>query len=132
VIAARPAPVAAPAAAAAPSAPAPAAAANISWINLGAAASGQMISVDATSLKEDGSHRSGWFRLTNPGQAARSSNAYLLRVDCTARTINSMALRKHGPSGAVTEQRDFGPGGEGAAQVEGGTVMEIAYLALCT
>ena len=114
-----------------PTAPAARAAAPV-WVNLGAAPTGQSIAVDASSLDEDGSYRSGWFRLTNPGATARNSSSYLLRVDCTARTINSMAVRKYGPDGAITEERDFGPGGEGAAAVEAGTVMEIAYLALCT
>ena len=109
-----------------------AAAAASTWVNLGAAASGQSIAVDAASLGEQGSYRSGWFRLTNPGQSTRASPSYLLRVDCAGRTINSMAVRKHGANGAVTEQRSFGPNGEGAAPVENGTVMQIAYLALCT
>jgi len=102
------------------------------WVNLGAAPTGQSIAVDASSLSEDGSYRSGWFRLTDPGATARSASSYLLRVDCAARTINSMALRKYGPNGAITEERTLGPSGEGAAAVESGTVMQIAYLALCT
>ena len=118
--------------AATPPPPAAPTAAPVTWINLGAAPTGQAIAVDASTLKEEGAYRSGWFRLTDPGASARSANAYLLRVDCAAKTINSMALRKHGPTGAVTEQRDHGPNGEGALKVEGGTVMEIAYLALCT
>ncbi len=114
-------------------APAPAAApASATWVNLGAAPTGQTIAVDAASLAEEGSYRRGWFRLGSPGESARSATNYLLRVDCAARTINSMAIRKHGANGAVTDTRDFGPNGEGAAPVEGGTVMEIAYLALCT
>ena len=129
---------AAPAAsqATAPAAPLPTApaarTAAPTWVNLGAAPTGQSIAVDASSLSEDGSYRSGWFRLTNPGAAARSGSSYLLRVDCTARTINSMGVRKYGSNGAITEERDFGPNGEGAAAVESGTVMQIAYLALCT
>jgi len=102
------------------------------WVNLGAAPTGQSIAVDASSLSEDGSYRSGWFRLTDPGATARSASSYLLRVDCAARTINSMALRKYSPNGAITEERTLGPSGEGAAAVESGTVMQIAYLALCT
>jgi hypothetical protein len=117
---------------AAPTPPAAAAPAVATWINLGAAPTGQMISVDASSIEEVAPYRRAWFRLTNPGQAGRSSSSYLLRIDCAARTINSMALRKHGPNGAVTEQKDHGAAGEGALPVEGGTVMEIAYLALCT
>jgi hypothetical protein len=118
----------------APPAPAPAAvsASPVTWVNLGAAPTGQAIAVDATSLREEGAYRSGWFRLTNPGASGRSATAYSLRVDCAARTINPMAIRKFGPTGAVTEERDYGPSGEGALKVEGGTVMEIAYLALCT
>jgi hypothetical protein len=111
------------------SGPAPATAA--AWINLGAAQSGQAISVDASSLGETGSFRSGWFRLTNPGET-KGSTSYLLRVDCAARTINSMAMRRYGPNGAPTASRDFGPNGEGATAIERGTVMEIAFLALCT
>lgn len=102
------------------------------WLNLGAAASGQTIAINAASLSEQGSTRKAWFRLTNPGQSGPSAGSYLLQVDCGTRTINAMATRRHGPDGAVLEERDFGPGGEGAAAVAGGTVMEIAYLALCT
>jgi hypothetical protein len=101
------------------------------WVNLGAAQSGQSIAVDASSLAEEGNYRSGWFRLTEPG-GARGNAAYLLRVDCSAKTINSMAVRKLGATGAATEEKSFGPNGEGAAAVESGTVMQIAYLALCT
>jgi hypothetical protein len=42
-----------------------------------------------------------------------------------------MALRNTGRR-RRTEQKDHGAAGEGALPVEGGTVMEIAYLALCT
>jgi hypothetical protein len=114
-----------------PAAP-PAAPAQTAWINLGAAPTGQMIAVDASSIGEVTPYRRAWFRLTNPGQVGRSSTTYLLQIDCTAKTINSMALRKHGPTGAITEQKDHGAAGEGALQIESGTVMEIAYLALCT
>jgi len=111
-----------------PAAPAASAAA---WINLGAAPTGQAISVDASSLSGSGDSRSGWFRLTNP-DGGRGNTAYLLRVDCAARTINSMAIRKYDAAGAVTDSRDFGSAGEGAVPIESGTVMEIAYLAMCT
>lgn len=122
--------VAPPAPAATPE-PAPARPSAAAWVNLGAAQSGQSIAVDASSLAEDGAYRSGWFRLTNPGEQ-RGSSSYLLRVDCAAKTINSMAVRKYGANGAMAEERSFGPNGEGAARVEDGTVMQIAYLALCT
>ena len=125
-----------------PPAPAPRAAAPVgattpvaakaTWISLGAAPTGQSIAVDASSLREEGAYRTGWFRLAKVGETSRNANSYLLRVDCSARTINSMELRKHGPNGAVTEQRSFGPNGEGANPVEAGTVLEIAYLSLCS
>ena len=126
-----PAPVAA-AAAPAEAAPAPAGAPPSLWLNLGAAASGQSISVNASSIREEGAAREAWFRLTNPAGAGPTGNSYLLRIDCTARTINSMACRRLGPDGAVAEERDYRPAGEGVGPIAGGTVMEIAYLALCT
>jgi hypothetical protein len=102
------------------------------WVNLGAAPTGQAIAVDAASIGQEATMRTAWFRFTNPGESRPSGNAYFLRIDCAAKTINSMALRKHDPAGAVVEQRDYGPAGEGVAPIETGTVMEIAYLALCT
>ena len=123
--------VAPPAPVTAPPEPAPMRPQAATWVNLGAAQSGQSIAVDASSLAEEGGYRSGWFRLTNPGEQ-RGNSSYLLRVDCSAKTINSMAVRKYGANGAVSEERSFGPGGEGAAAIENGTVMQIAYLALCT
>jgi hypothetical protein len=102
------------------------------WLNLGSAGTGQSIAVNATSISEEGSTREAWFRLTNPGETGASPNAYLLRIDCAARTLNSMAFRRFGPDGAVAEERDYRPDGEGVGPIAGGTVMEIAYLALCT
>lgn len=102
------------------------------WLNLGAAPSGQSIAVNAASLVEQGPTRQAWFRLTNPGDSGPSPNTYLLRIDCTARSLNSMAFRRHGPDGEIAEERDFRPDGEGVTAIAGGTVMEIAYLALCT
>ena len=122
-----PTPVAAAAADAAPAAP-PASL----WLNLGAAPTGQSIAVNAASLVEDAGHRQAWFRLTDPGAAGPSSNSYLLRINCAERTMNSMAFRRHSPDGQVAEERDYRPNGEGATAIAGGTVMEIAYLALCT
>lgn len=112
--------------------PAPARRRAQTWISLGAAPTGQTIAVDASSLAEQGGYRTGWFRLPKPGESSRSANSYLLRVDCTARTINSMALRKHGPDGTITEERSYGTEGEGAVAAEAGTVLEIAYLSLCS
>lgn len=118
-----------PPAAAAPAPEAPAAAP--AWVNLGAAPTGQSIAVDASSMAQGPSYRQAWFRITNPSEGRPSRTTYLLRIDCAARTINQMAIRRPGATGAE-EQRDYGPGGEGAVAVEGGTIMEIAYLALCT
>ena len=122
----------APVAAAAAPEPTAAAAAGPLWLNLGAAPTGQSIAVDAATIREQAGTREAWFRLTNPGASAPSGNAYLLRVDCQARTINSMAFRRSAPDGTVAEERDYRPAGEGMVPVAGGTVMEIAYLALCT
>lgn len=103
-----------------------------SWLNLGAAPTGQAIAIDAASVQDTPGRREAWFRITNPGDSGPTGASYRLRVDCSGRTINPMALRKIGADGAVSEEKDYGPGGEGALAVEGGTVMEIAYLALCT
>jgi hypothetical protein len=112
-------------------APAPASAPHL-WVNLGSAVSGQAIAVQVASVEQEGNVRTAWFRLTNPGQNAVGAPAYRLRIDCSARTINSMALRQYDASGAVAAERAHGPQGEGALPVEGGTVMELAFLALCT
>lgn len=103
------------------------------WVNLGAASTGQAIAIDALSLDRSSAQRpQAWFRVANPGQAGPSDTSYLLRIDCAGRTINPMAIRKHDPAGAVTEQRGYGPDGEGALPVEAGTVMEVAHRAICT
>jgi len=119
-----------------PAAPSPAPtatpAASPTWVNMGAAATGQAIAVEAASIQQEASTRRAWFRLTNPGQASTSAVSYLLRIDCPARTINPLAFRQYGPAGTVAVESDYGPNGEGALPVETGTVMEIAYLALCT
>jgi hypothetical protein len=125
------APPPAPVATAAP-APPPAAPGAPLWLNLGAAPSGQAISVDAASIVEEQNYRQAWFRLTDPGAGGPSAGTYLLRVHCSNRTMNSMAYRRLAADGTVAEERDYRPAGEGAIAVAGGTVMEIAYLALCT
>ena len=115
-----------------PEAPAPATPRPPSWLNLGAAPTGQAIAVDASSLEQDASSRKAWFRLTNPGEAQPLANAYLLRIDCARRTIEALARRRQDAAGAVTDLHDYGTGSEGPLPVEGGTVMEIAFLAMCT
>jgi hypothetical protein len=99
------------------------------WLNLGAAPTGQQIAVDAASIEQDASRRSAWFRLTDPGATAPSDRAYLLRIDCAARTIDERARRSRDASGATVEKQ---APSENPLPVEGGTVMEIAWLALCT
>lgn len=112
-----------------PSAATPAAA----WVNLGAATTGQAIAVDATSVDRSSAPQpQAWFRVTDPGATTPSNASYLLRIDCAARTINPMAIRKYDAAGAVTEQRQYGPTGEGALAIEAGTVMEVAHRAMCT
>jgi hypothetical protein len=112
------------AAAPAQASPAPAASA---WLNLGAAGTGQSIAVDASTIEQEGSTRTAWFRLTNPGATAPTGIAYHLRIDCAARTIRSLGKRN-----AAGEYREDGPPDSNPMPAEGGTVMEIAWLALCT
>lgn len=98
------------------------------WLNLGAAGSGQAIAVNAATIEQDGSHRRAWFRLTDPG-AAPSLDSFLLDIDCTHRTINARARERHDAAGAVAQHIDYP---DNPLAVEGGTVMEIAWLSLCT
>jgi hypothetical protein len=124
-----PAPVQASPAAPAPSAsPAPAAA---RWLNLGSGADKKAISIDASTLQGEMPVRSAWFRIVAPGAAA-TANSYLLQINCTARTVNPLASRKHDAKGGVTEEVQHGPTGAGANPIQGGSVIEIAYLSLCT
>lgn len=102
------------------------------WLNLGAAPTGQSIAVDASTLEQNGSVRKAWFRLTNPNEAQPSSVSYLLNIDCAGRTIEALAHRRQDPAGLVTDYREYARDAEGPLPIEGGTVMEIAYLALCT
>jgi hypothetical protein len=118
-----------------PGASAPAMAAALArpalWVNLGTAATGQAISVDASSLADGPSWRQAWFRLTNPGQAGAGDIAYLLRVDCAAKSITALGGRKYRPAGAMLEQKDY-PAPEGPLAVESGTVMELAFRGVCS
>ncbi len=102
------------------------------WLNLGAAPTGQAIAIDAATLEQQERVRKAWFRLTNPGEAQPLANAYLLRIDCASRTIEALARRRQDASGLVSDYQEYPPGSEGPMAVEGGTVMEIAYLAMCT
>jgi hypothetical protein len=99
------------------------------WLNLGAAGSGQSIAVDAATIEQDGATRTAWFRMTDPGAHAAADNTYRLRIDCQHRTINSLARRRRDAAGAIAEYREYP---DNPLPVEGGTVMEIAFLSLCT
>jgi hypothetical protein len=98
------------------------------WLNLGAAGSGQSIAVDASTLVEEGRTRTAWFRMTDPGTAA-SPDTYLLVIDCAHRTINARTRERRAPDGSVAERVDYP---DNPLAVEGGTVMEIAFLSMCT
>lgn len=100
------------------------------WLNLGAAPTGQQIAIDAASLREEGAEREAWFRLTDPGENA-SHIAYLLRVNCPARTIDPIGHRKPDESG-VEHYTEYPPEDDDRMAVESGTVMEIAFLSLCS
>ena len=119
-VAASPAPNSEPAAPTAPRAP--------TWLNLGAAGSGQSIAINAATIEQQGNQRSAWFRLTDP-HAPPSPDTFLLQIDCGHRTINAKARERHDAAGAVTQHVDYP---DNPLTVEGGTVMEIAWLSLCT
>jgi len=99
------------------------------WLNLGAAGSGQSIAINASTIEQEGPQRSAWFRLTDPGASAPSADTFLLHIDCTLRTINAKTRRRLDPAGAVADNVDYP---DNPLPVEGGTVMEIAFLSLCT
>jgi len=102
------------------------------WLNLGAATTGQRIAVDASSIEQDATLRRGWFRLTDPGAGAPSGISYQLSIDCRARTIAATARRVQDAAGNVTDHRDFSADDSRPNPVENGTVMEIAFLSVCT
>lgn len=100
------------------------------WVNLGAAKTGQGIAVDARSVTRGPSWRQAWFRLLNSDQGNVGDVGYLLRIDCPARQITAHAGRKYAPAGQLIEQREY-PTPEGPMTIEPGTVIEVAYHALC-
>lgn len=145
---------------------APATPAGPAWLNLGAATSGQLIAIDAATIRQDDSHRSAWFRLTDPPAAAPAPaeagathtgarsrahapasgpaaspptppsaptagarDSFLLEIDCARRTINAKARERRDAAGALLQHVDYP---DNPLHVEGGTVMEIAWLSLCT
>jgi hypothetical protein len=98
------------------------------WLSLGSAPSGQSIAVDGSTLQQEGATRTAWFRLVDPPPQPANPNIYRLRIDCQARTINSLARRRLEEDGRVSEFREYP---DNPLPIEGGTVMEIAFLSLC-
>jgi hypothetical protein len=98
------------------------------WLNLGAGGSGQSIAVNASTIEQQGNQRTAWFRLSDPGTGP-SADTFLLDIDCTHRTINAKARERHDATGAMIQHVDYP---DNPLPVEGGTVMEIAWLSLCT
>jgi hypothetical protein len=101
------------------------------WIDLGAADTGQRIAIDITSVVMTADKREGWFRLSNPGEAAPSLDAYRLRVDCPGRTITPTAARKYDSEGKIAQHEDYTAAWQQPLALEAGTVMEIAWKRLC-
>ncbi|HYD38220.1 MAG TPA: hypothetical protein VEA60_11435 [Allosphingosinicella sp.] len=101
------------------------------WIDLGAAETGQRIAVNISTVSGTPEKREGWFRLSNPGAAAPSEDAYRLRVDCAGKTITPTAARKLDPEGKVLQQEDYTAAWQQPLAIEAGTVMEIAWKRLC-
>lgn len=102
------------------------------WLNLGAAPSGQSISVDGASLEQEASARTAWFRMIDPPPTGTSLHAYKLRIDCSTRVILPLAHRLYNAAGAVVEERNYVGPEQVPSNVESGTVTEIAFLSLCT
>jgi hypothetical protein len=98
------------------------------WLNLGRAESGQSIAVDAASIQRTGTTGTAWFRMTNPGAEA-SPDIFHLVIDCRGRTINATERRRLDAEGHVAETRTYP---DNPLPVEDGTVMQIAWLSMCT
>jgi len=101
------------------------------WLNLGAAESGQSIAIDAMSIQQEGATRTAWFRMTDPDNGGPTSNNYRLRVNCQAKTVQPLALRSSDAAGQ-TSLREYTQAEAAAGPAESGTVLEIAYISLCT
>lgn len=98
------------------------------WLNLGSAGPGQSIAIDASTIEQSDTTRTAWFRLTDPGTPP-SDSSFLLAIDCRARTINARARQRRDAGGTVLERIDYP---DNPLRVENGTVMEIAWLAMCS
>jgi hypothetical protein len=70
--------------------------------------------------------------MTDPESGAPTTNNYRLRIDCQAKTVQPLALRQTNAAGAQVSLREYTPEEAKAGPAESGTVLEIAYLSLCT
>ena len=62
------------------------------WLSLGSAPSGQAIAIDGSTLEQEGTMRTAWFRLIDPPPAPANPNTYRLRIDCRrGRSTRSLA-----------------------------------------
>ncbi len=102
------------------------------WLNLGAAESGQSLAIDAMSIQQDGASRIAWFRMTDAESGGVAKSNYRLRIDCEAKTVQPLALRQLDAVGAQTSLREYTPEEAAPGPALSGTVLEIAYLSLCT
>jgi hypothetical protein len=70
--------------------------------------------------------------MTDPESGAATGNNYRLRIDCQAKTVQPLALRQTDAAGAQISLREYTPEEAKAGPAESGTVLEIAFLSLCT
>jgi hypothetical protein len=70
--------------------------------------------------------------MTDPDSGATTNNMYRLRIDCQARTIQPLALRQTDATGAEISFRQYTPAEAVAGPAEAGTVLEIAFISMCT
>ncbi len=102
------------------------------WVNLGAVDGGQGIAIDTASVAVDGTRRIAWFRVANPRFEGSRQVADRFRIDCGDRSVQSLAFRQYDGSGAVALEAEYGAAAEAPRAAEPGSLMEVAYLALCT
>ena len=79
-----------------------------------------------------GPARTAWFRMTDPETGSRTNNLYRLRIDCQAHTVQPLALRQLDEAGNQISMREYSPAEAVPGAAEAGTVLEIAYISLCT
>jgi hypothetical protein len=70
--------------------------------------------------------------MSDPDTRQVTLNHYKLKVDCEARTVQPLALRRFDASGGQLSLREYTGGEAAAGPAEAGTVLEIAYLAMCS